>query len=71
MSFIKFAVKSVRTDQNGRLIRATIGNMMESGKNTLSINEIPLVMATLMNSQVKESSDQNNQFTYTFPFKLN
>lgn len=68
MSFLKFSVKSVRTDKNGKIIRATIINRMESGTNALSINEIPLIMATLMNSQVEE---RNNQFTYTFPLKLN
>ena len=68
MSFIKFAVKSTRIDKNGKLVRATIRNRMASDGNMLSINEIPLIMASLMNSQIEE---KNNQFTYTFPLKLN
>lgn len=68
MSFIKFSIKSVRTDKNGKLVRATIRNRMASDGDMLSVNEIPYIMATLMHSHIEED---NNQFTYTFPLKLN
>lgn len=67
MSFIKFAVKSVRTDKNKRILRANIINKVDSTVDAPSTHDMVHIIAALSASLAME---QNNQFTYTFPFNL-
>lgn len=64
---VKFSVKSVRTDSSGRLRRVVIRRKMESSRDLLTTNEMPLIMAAFKGLVMTE---RNNQFTYAFPFNL-
>lgn len=64
---IKFSVKSARVDNDGRIKRVSIRKNMESTREQLATNEMPLIMASFRNIAIDEA---NNQFTYTFPFPL-
>ncbi|NDW13182.1 hypothetical protein D0T50_09775 [Bacteroides sp. 214] len=67
MSHIKFAVKSVRVDENNRIKRATLINKMESSVDKRNTNEMLYIMAVLSHIQPVGGS---KHFTYTFPFNL-
>ncbi|MDL2291563.1 hypothetical protein LJB80_00240 [Bacteroides sp. OttesenSCG-928-F21] len=67
MKKIRYAVKDIVTDEENKIVRAKVGNSMESTGEPLHTNEIPLVLASLSRTLVV---DENNKFTYTFPFKL-
>lgn len=67
MAFIKFPVKSVQVNNSNRITKVRLSNTMCSDLDGRNINDILLIQAALSQLTVIE---RNNQFTYTFPFKL-
>ena len=67
MAFIKFPIKSVQVNNSNRITKVRLSNNMCSQPDGRNINDMVLIQAALSQLTVIE---RNNQFTYTFPFKL-
>lgn len=66
MSFIKFSIKSKRTDKDGRIEKATIRNL-ETDRD-VDTSDLPIILNALVDTEFEE--EENKGFAYKFPFKL-
>ncbi len=66
MSYLKFTIRSRRTDENGKLNKAVIRNLETDRE--VDTSDLSVILNALVNA--KFDKEKNNGFAYTFPFKL-